>query len=131
MRAHTATGAPKFQRDLFDIIESGEVPVVDVFDSATTLHPVAPIAPGKPAASGHTFRDAVAACFRARANVWIDGMTLAQHGGAYAWRSRVAECRTQLGMTIENRQRRVPGTGRTISEYRWLPSGATESGDQQ
>ena len=66
-----------------------------------------------------TFRDAVAAYFRQRPHVWIDGMELAQIGGCYASRSRIAECRTQLGMSIENRQRKVGK--RTVSEYKYIP----------
>ncbi len=63
-----------------------------------------------------TFRDAVADHLKARPNQWVDGLTLAALGGAYAWRSRVSDCRTQLGLVIENRQRKVGE--RTISEYR-------------
>lgn len=64
-----------------------------------------------------TYRDAVADLFRARAGQWIDGLELARAGGAYAWRSRVSDVRTQLGMVIDNRQRRVGK--RTVSEYRY------------
>ena len=67
-----------------------------------------------------TFRDAVASTFRQRAGEWIDGLALETIGGRYAWRSRVSGCRTQLGMTIENRQRRRPD-GSVISEYRYVP----------
>jgi hypothetical protein len=66
-----------------------------------------------------TYRDIVALHFRSHPGWWIDGMTLAALGGAYAWRSRVSDCRTQLHMTIENRQRKVGR--RTVSEYRYLP----------
>lgn len=64
-----------------------------------------------------TYRDAVADLFRARAGQWIDGLELARAGGAYAWRSRVSDVRTQLGMVIENRQRKVGK--RVVSEYRY------------
>lgn len=67
-----------------------------------------------------TYRDALAAYFRAHPHTWIDGMELARIAGSYAWRSRCADCRTQLSMVIENRQRRVGR--RVISEYRYLPS---------
>ena len=71
-----------------------------------------------------TFRDAVAAYFRSRPGVWVDGRALASIGGAYAWRSRVADCRVGLRMNIVNRQRKV---GRvTISEYRFLPASLCE-----
>lgn len=67
-----------------------------------------------------TFRDRVAEHFARRPGQWIDGLELAQTGGAYAWRSRISECRTDLGMAIENRQRRCGR--RCISEYRYVPA---------
>ncbi len=66
-----------------------------------------------------TFRDKVALLFKAHPGVWIDGREFATVGGSYAWRSRIADCRTELGMTIENRQRRVGKA--TVSEYRYTP----------
>lgn len=66
-----------------------------------------------------TLRDAVADFLKARPGQWVDGMTLASIGGAYAWRSRISDARRELGLTIENRQRRVGR--RVISEYRYLP----------
>ena len=63
-----------------------------------------------------TFRDAVAARLTARPGQWVDGLELAGVGGAYAWRTRLSECRTQLGMTVENRMRKVGR--RVVSEYR-------------
>ncbi len=71
-----------------------------------------------------TFRDAVADHLKARPSQWVDGLTLASLGGAYAWRSRVSDCRTQLGMLIENRQRKVGEL--TISEYRFVPRSVPE-----
>jgi hypothetical protein len=71
------------------------------------------------------YRDRVAQLFRARPNQWIDGMALAELGGQYAWRSRVSDCRLTLGMTIENRQRKVGK--RTISEYRYRPADLFEA----
>ena len=58
-----------------------------------------------------------------QAGAWIDGRELATIAGQYAWRTRLSECRTKLGMTIENRQRVLEGAhGRyTVSEYRYLP----------
>ena len=49
--------------------------------------------------------DELAAYFEAHAGEWIDGLRLADvcHS-AYAWRSRVSDCRRQFSMTIENRQ---------------------------
>ena len=68
-----------------------------------------------------TLRDAVAAHFKAHPNEWIDGLELARIGGAYAWRTRTAECRTQLRMNIQNEQRKVGKI--TVSLYRFvLPS---------
>ena len=67
-----------------------------------------------------TFTEKVAAYFIARPQVWIDGRELATLGGAYAWRSRVSDCRTNLGMHIDNRQRRE---GKAVrSEYRYTPA---------
>ena len=66
----------------------------------------------------NTFRDRVEEYFRARPDQWLDGLAIAQVGGAYAWRSRVSDCRT-LGMNIENRQRKVGEV--TVSEYRFVP----------
>ena len=67
----------------------------------------------------NTFRGRVEDYFRARPDQWIDGLVIARVGGAYAWRSRVSDCRT-LGMTIENRQRKVGEV--TVSEYRFVPA---------
>ena len=63
-----------------------------------------------------TFRDRLAAYLLAHQGEWIDGLELARLAGAYAWRTRLSECRTQLGLTVENRQRRMGR--RCISEYR-------------
>jgi len=71
-----------------------------------------------------TYRDALAAYFKAHAGAWVDGNLLASMGGCYAWRTRVSDCRTQLGMVIENRQRKVGH--RTVSEYRYVPSNLLE-----
>lgn len=66
-----------------------------------------------------TFRDHVADWFRANPNTWHDGMVIAQIGGCYAYRTRISECRTMLGMDIQNRLRKVGE--RTVSEYRFVP----------
>jgi hypothetical protein len=58
----------------------------------------------------NTFRGRVEEYFRARPDQWIDGLAIAQVGGAYAWRSRVSDCR----------QRKVGEV--TISEYRFVPA---------
>ena len=67
------------------------------------------------------FLDRVAEYFQAHPEEWIDATVLQNIGGRFAWRTRVSECRTQLGMEIENRQRRTQR--RTISEYRFVPKG--------
>jgi hypothetical protein len=72
-----------------------------------------------------TFTNRVAAYFKAQPNVWIDGVALETVGGRYAWRSRVSDCRTALGMDIQNRQQRqTDADGRTwvISWYMYTPS---------
>lgn len=51
-------------------------------------------------------RDQVAAFFRLRVGQWIAASELESVGGRQAWRTRVSECRKQLGMHIENRLRR-------------------------
>ena len=71
-----------------------------------------------------TFRDRVAEYLKAHSGEWVDGMILAELGGQYAWRSRVSDARRQLGMRIENRQRRVGE--RVISEYRFVPASLLE-----
>lgn len=72
-----------------------------------------------------TLRDRLAAYLKdpEQAGAWVDGRELATIAGAYAWRTRLSECRTQLGMQIENRQRVLEGAhGRyTVSEYRYRP----------
>lgn len=64
----------------------------------------------------------LAAYFEQHEGEWLDGRTLAQVAGAYAWRSRVSNCRTELGMHIDNRQRTVKADDMqfTVSEYRYL-----------
>ena len=73
--------------------------------------------------------DQIAAYFKAHPGQWIDGKVLAHVGGGYAWRSRIADCRTQRGMTIENRVRRVKspaGLTYAVSEYRYLAERTNE-----
>lgn len=67
-----------------------------------------------------TFRDAVAQCFTARPNTWIDLLELMDVGGVYAARTRVSECRTQLHMAIENKVVTLPN-GSKRSLYRYTP----------
>ena len=67
-----------------------------------------------------SYRDRLAAYLRDHEGEWIDGLTLATIAGAYAWRTRLSECRTQLGMTVTNRERKL-ANGVTKSEYRFVP----------
>jgi hypothetical protein len=76
----------------------------------------------------HSFRDRVAEYFKAKPHAWIDGMALEAIGGKYAWRSRVSDCRRQLGMDIRNRQQRqtdADGKTWTVSWYCYEPPVAT------
>jgi hypothetical protein len=63
-----------------------------------------------------TYLEAVAKLLRRERGRWVDGLTIAKTGGAYSWRTRISECRTLLGMKVENRQRKVGR--RVVSEYR-------------
>ena len=71
-----------------------------------------------------TLNDALEAYFKAHPGQWIDGRKLEPIAGAYAWRSRVSNLRTQRGLKIVNRQRRVEFMGQTftVSEYRYVPA---------
>ena len=72
-----------------------------------------------------TFRDHLAWYFKSHPGEWTDGIQLAQMAGRYAWRSRVSDCRRDLGMTIENRLVRVKSpTGETVTRsfYRYVPA---------
>ncbi len=66
-------------------------------------------------------RDVLAAHFKQHEGEWVDGRVLMQLAGAYAWRTRVSDCRRQLGMTIDNRILRN-GKFKT-SEYRYAGTG--------
>lgn len=74
--------------------------------------------------ANETILDILERFFRGRPNEWIDGRGLQRVAGAYAWRSRVSDLRTQRGMTIKNRQLRVRSTTGsrrvTVSEYRFV-----------
>lgn len=75
-----------------------------------------------PAAASFVAR--VAALFRSQPNTWISSEAIAAVGGRCGWRSRASDCRTQLGMVILNRVRRVKNAdGRvlyTVSEYMFV-----------
>lgn len=79
-----------------------------------------PLKPSKP-----SLTEAVAQHFRAHPGEWLDGIEFQHIGGIYAWRSRISGCRTELGMVIENRQRRIKrpdGSMFVVSEYRYVPA---------
>lgn len=63
----------------------------------------------------------VEALFKTHPEQWIDGRQIASVGGAYAWRTRISECRQVLGMRIENRIRRDAAKRVKVSEYRYTP----------
>jgi hypothetical protein len=67
----------------------------------------------------------VASLFLRKRGMWIDSSELEQVGGRCAWRTRVSECRTLLGMDISNRVRTVQADGRRfrVSEYAYKPTG--------
>lgn len=76
--------------------------------------------------------EALAAFFRARPGVWVDGRELSTLAGTYAWRSRCSDLRrAPYSMAIANRQRRVKRPDDTsfviISEYRYEPASASRS----
>lgn len=68
-----------------------------------------------------TFTERVADLFRSYPHAWIDGNVIAKVGGCYAYRTRISECRTLLGMRIENRVRKTTN-GVRVSEYRYIPT---------
>lgn len=61
---------------------------------------------------------AVAAYFRAHQGQWVSALEIAKVGGLLSSRTRVSECRTVLGMDVENRTERQPD-GSTRSFYRF------------
>jgi hypothetical protein len=66
----------------------------------------------------------VASLFLRKRGMWIDSSELEQVGGRCAWRTRVSECRTLLGMEIQNRVRTVraaDGSTFRVSEYAYKP----------
>ncbi len=67
-----------------------------------------------------SLNEKLAAYFKSRPNVWLDGRELSKVAGAYAWRSRISNLRKPpFNLTIENRLRRERGF--TVSEYRLVP----------
>jgi hypothetical protein len=76
--------------------------------------------------STHSFREAVAERFKAQPNTWISAYVLMQCGGAMAWRTRISECRTQLGMRIDCNVER-DANGVAVSYYRFVPAVAKQA----
>lgn len=73
-----------------------------------------------------TFRDRVAEFLRQHEGQWLPATAFEAPGGRQAWRTRIAECRVQLGMNIENRVRlvkRQDGSTVKLSEYRYTVVG--------
>jgi hypothetical protein len=66
-----------------------------------------------------SFAEKLAAYFKARPGEWIPAIDL-EFAGRQAWRTRISDCRTQFGMRIDNRVRRL-ASGVKISEYRYVP----------
>ena len=78
-----------------------------------------------------TLTDQIAATFRAHPGVLFSMQQLAAIGGTGGWRTRLSECRTRHGMTIENYQRRRRlENGRRITEsyYRYVPAAPSADG---
>ena len=73
----------------------------------------------------HTFRDQVAAYLQQHPNQWIPAIRFEAIGGRQAWRSRISDCRVDLGMRIDNRVQRVQradGSVYSLSEYKFVPA---------
>jgi hypothetical protein len=64
----------------------------------------------------HRLTEATAQFFRTNPNLWLNARKFLPVGGTEAWRSRISDCRTKLGMDVENRQKVVGGI--RVSEYR-------------
>jgi hypothetical protein len=75
-----------------------------------------------------TLTEQVADLLRRHPNVWIDCHLFADIAGIGGWRTRISNCRTELGMTIENRVIKWELTRRNRSQYCYRPSGAQRSG---
>ncbi len=65
-----------------------------------------------------TYRDRVAALFKAKPGQWIEWHELAAIGGALAWRTRVSDARRELSMQIDNKVFKLPD-GTKVSCYRF------------
>ena len=72
-----------------------------------------------------SYVERVATLFRSLPNQWVDGLSIAQVGGAYASRTRISDCR-KLGMRIDNKVITKPN-GVKQSLYRYVPEDAGAS----
>ena len=61
--------------------------------------------------------DRTARLFRRHRGQWLSALEIARVGGFLSWRTRASECRTLLGMAIENRQERSGGNARSFYRY--------------
>ena len=66
----------------------------------------------------HVGVERAARLFRSRRRCWISALELARVAGLLSSRTRISECRTLLGMRIENRVR--VERGKVRSEYRYV-----------
>jgi hypothetical protein len=73
-----------------------------------------------------TYRDRVAAYFKAKPGQWIEWHELAAIGGAMAWRTRVSDARRELGMDIVNKVHKLPD-GTKVSCYKFVPKTKAEA----
>jgi hypothetical protein len=73
-----------------------------------------------------TYRDRVAAYFKAKPGQWIEWHELAAIGGALAWRTRVSDARRELGMDIVNKVHKLPD-GTKVSCYKYQPKAKAEA----
>jgi hypothetical protein len=66
-----------------------------------------------------TALDRVEQLFRSRPNQFISALEIATVGGWLSSRTRISECRTQLGMRIDNKTEMVNGSKHSF--YRFTP----------
>lgn len=59
-----------------------------------------------------------AALFRANRRRWVSVTYLIEVGGWCRWRTAVSECRTKLGMRVENKLERKDGRVQSFYRYR-------------
>lgn len=69
----------------------------------------------------NTYLDAVADHFRRFPNQDVSNWTLMEIGGSQAWRTRVSECRTVLGMNILKPRLVKSASGAVTTLYRYVP----------